>query len=67
MDLQKIEDRIERLIGETGNQELMDAWIELLEAKKAQMQKILDHLERKDPVLLVAIGGAVLGHIMKRD
>lgn len=63
--MQEIEDKIEQLIAEHGNEELMAAWLEFLEQKKINTERIEDRIAKKDPVLVGALIGAVIGGLFK--
>lgn len=64
--MQEIEDKIEKLIAEHGNDELMAAWLEFLEAKKSNTERLANRLSKKDPVLVGALIGAVIGSLFEK-
>lgn len=61
--MQEIEDKIEQLIANSGNDELMAAWLEFLEQKKANSERLSSRLSQKDPVLTGALIGAFIGSL----
>ena len=65
INMKEIEDRIEQLIAEHGNDELMAAWLEFLEQKRINTERLENRISKKDPVLVGAIIGAVIGGLFK--
>lgn len=63
--MQEIEDKIEQLIAKSGNDELMAAWLEFLEQKKTNTERLEDRISKKDPVLVGALIGAAIGGLFK--
>ena len=64
--MQEIEDKNENLIAEHGNDELMSAWLEFLEQKKINSERLESRLSKKDPVLVGALIGAVIGSLFDK-
>ena len=61
--MQEIDDKIEELIAKSENDELMSAWLEFLEQKKANSERLASRLSQKDPVLIGALIGAFIGSV----
>lgn len=61
--MQEIEDKIEKRIVEVGDDQLMSLWLELLEKKKEASERLVERLEKKDPVLTGALIGAAIGNL----
>ena len=64
--MKEIEDKIEKLIGESGNDELMAAWLEYLDKKREKAERLESRLSKKDPVLTGAIIGAFIGSLFDK-
>lgn len=64
--MKEIEDKLEKLISESDNQPLMDAWLEYLKKKNESAERLAKRLEEKDPVLLGGIVGAFIGSLFVR-
>lgn len=63
--MQDIENKIEKLIAEQGNDELMAAWLEFLEQKRINAERLQSRLSKKDPVLVGALIGAAIGSLFE--
>lgn len=64
--MQEIEDKIEKLIGESGNDELMAAWLEYLAQKKTNAERLESRLSKKYPILTGAVIGAFIGSLFDK-
>ena len=64
--MQEIEDKIEKLISESDNDELMAAWLEFLEKKREGAERLEGQISKKDPVLIGAMIGALIGSIFEK-
>ena len=64
--MQEIEDKIESLIAEHGNDELMAAWLEFLEQKRINAERLQGRISRKGPVLVGALIGAAIGSLFEK-
>ena len=64
--MDEIEKKLENLIGESGNDQLMAAWLEYLDKKNEAAQKFSDRVSRKDPVVIGAAIGAIIGSIFEK-
>jgi hypothetical protein len=66
INMQEIEDKIEKLISESDNDELMAAWLEFLEKKREGAERLESRISKKDPVLIGAMIGALIGSIFEK-
>ena len=63
--MDEIEKKLENLIGESGNDQLMAAWLEYLDKKNEAAQKFSNRVSKKDPVIIGAAIGAIIGSLFK--
>lgn len=64
--MEELDDRIEKLIAEIGNEDLMNLWLERLSFKKEQSERIEKRLSEKDPILTGALIGAAIGSLFNK-
>ena len=66
LTMKEIENKIENLIAKSDNDELMAAWLEYLEQKNKNSERLVKRLEDKDPILTGAIVGAIIGSLFDK-
>lgn len=64
--MQEIEDKLEKLIAESGDEKLMSAWLDFLEQKKLNSERLALRLSKKDPILTGALVGALIGSLIDK-
>ena len=63
--MDEIEKKLSNLIAENGDEKLMAAWLEYLDKKNEAAQKLSDRVSKKDPVIIGAAIGAIIGSLFK--
>ena len=65
--LQEIEDAITQKIADIENEDLYALWLEYLEAKTNGLERLVNGMEKKDPVVVGAVIGALVGQLFVKD
>ncbi len=65
--MEQIEKKLEDLIGESGNDELMSAWLDFLEEKNKRNSRIEAKIDKKDPIIIGALLGAFIGSLFSEE
>ena len=65
--LQEIEDAITAKLAEIENTDMYDLWTEYLGAKNRGLVRLVEGMEKKDPVIIGAVIGAAIGHLFTKD
>lgn len=64
-EIHEIENHLTDLIGNTGDDELMDTWLEYLTLKKEASDRLSSRIDQNDPIIVGALMGALVGSLFK--
>lgn len=65
--MQDIENKLTDLIGKTDNDELMETWLQYLKEKKDKSDRLEKRITKKDPLIIGALLGALIGSLFSED